>query len=351
MHDPRTFTAALEQWYRHQSRDLPWRKTSDPYAIWVSEIMLQQTQVGRVADTFYPRFLEAFPNIETLAAAGWDSVYPLWKGLGYYRRGQNMIRAAQIIMQDHEGIFPRDIKTLLQLPGIGAYTARAIISFAWDEKLPAIDTNIRKVISVLWPRNNIERQAERLIACATSGRDWNSAMMDLSSALRAGEPIEGDLGGFFPPEVAQKFRPKPKPKKATNKNLPAKKKIYVGVACIYRDGKYLIQTRPKGKSFSGSWEFPGGKREPKEDIRHCVKREIMEEIGVDISVRPPFHQERLEFPYVTLMLTFHRCQIQSGEPKPLEKQKIRWVAPDEFEQVGFLETNANAVEKLRKMPC
>lgn len=339
------FTQSLEAWYSEYGRDLPWRKTTDPYAVWISEIMLQQTQVDRVKDSFYPRFLERFPTIKTLAAATWEEVYPYWKGLGYYNRGKNLIKAAQYILTKHNGVFPKSLEELSDLPGVGKYTACAILAFAYDYKFPAIDTNIKKIIHVIWPRKNTENTARDLISYAHSGRDWNNAMMDLATALRAREKIYGPLGDFFPPERAQKFIPeKKKPKKKKRKHT-----IEVGIACIYQDGKYLIQSRPKGKSFEGMWEFPGGKREKKEDIRACVKREIQEELGVDISVRPHFFEQLHTFEKVLLLLRFHRCQIQSGTPAPLEGQHIQWVAPKDFDSINFLEANAKAVEKLKHM--
>ena len=153
---------------------------------------------------------------------------------------------------------------------------------------------------------------------------------------------------FFTQENLKKvfFKPKKKSKKVKGKKMYT---LEVGVACIHRDGKYLIQTRPEGKSFSGHWEFPGGKKERGESMRACVKREIVEELGCKISVRPAFIVIRHEFDKVRLNLHFHRCQIQSGEPKPLEKQILKWVSPAEFDDVGFLETNQKAIEKLKKM--
>ena len=186
-------------------------------------------------------------------------------------------------------------------------------------------------------------------------RDWNGAMMDLATKLRAGEKIKGDLGEYFPIYIAEKFLPhvhlRPSkvrtPKNSNSK--PSKHRIEVGVACIHQDGKYLIQTRPEGKSFVGRWEFPGGKRKPGEDFRTCVKREILEELGTEISVRPHFYEELHEFEHVDLLLRFHRCQIQKGEPKALEKQKLDWVAPTNFEKIHFLDTNAGAIKKLKGM--
>lgn len=357
MIDPAKFSAALLQWYRQCGRQLPWRETTDPYAVWISEVMLQQTQVPRVQQRYYPRFLEKFPTVEELAAARWDDVYPVWRGLGFYSRGKNMLRAAQMVVEKFDGKFPRTQVDLESLPGVGEYTARAIRAFSHDEKVAAIDTNLTQVFAALWPESDPEQIGQRLIDAADSGRDWNNAMMDLATALRAGQEIPGELGDFFPPEVREKFRPaskkidKKKTPKSTKKGSKKvrKFKIEVGAACILRDGKYLIQTRPAGKSFVGQWEFPGGKREKGESFRACVKREIQEELGCEVSVRPHFCEIVQEFEKTTLVLRFHRCQIQAGEPVAQEGQELQWVAPAKFDGINFLATNTECIEQLKKM--
>ncbi|MCF7831018.1 (deoxy)nucleoside triphosphate pyrophosphohydrolase [Candidatus Gracilibacteria bacterium] len=137
-----------------------------------------------------------------------------------------------------------------------------------------------------------------------------------------------------------------------NKKVNKKKRLYrleVGVACIYKDGKYLIQSRPEGKSFVGHWEFPGGKREKNEDYPTCIKREIKEELDVEVKVGPVFFEEHHNFGKINLILHFRQCEIIKGEPRPLEGQNIDWVAPQDFHKVKFLETNAKALEKLQSM--
>lgn len=346
------FTPALLDWFvLHGRHDLPWRKTYNPYRVWVAEIMLQQTQVNRVADNFYLQFLEKFPDVATLAAQSWEQVYPIWKGLGYYRRGQNMLKSAQKIINEFGGEFPADRDQLLGLPGVGKYTAAAILSFAFDQAIPAIDTNISKILTVLAPQHHVFKLAHQLIKQAPSGRTWNEAMMDLASHLRAGGVVDGSLGDFFPEAVRKKFLPQPRTKSPQQNTKPRRKNkrlIEVGVACIHRHNQYLIQTRPDDKSFAGQWEFPGGKRKPKESYRDCVKREIMEEIGIEVSVRPHFFAELHHFDTCDLLLKFHRCQIQSGEPRPMEGQEIKWVHVSEFDQVSFLQTNGKALAAIKK---
>jgi A/G-specific adenine glycosylase len=254
-------------------------------------------------------------------------------------------------MKEYNGVFPADRDALLKIPGIGKYTAAAILSFSFDQKIPAVDTNISKILKIIAPRKNLFKFSHQLIDQSNSGRQWNEAMMDLASHLRSGGTVDGTLGDFFPEEIRAKFLPQPRvkkektPIKKTRKN---KKLIEVGVACIHRNNQYLIQTRADDKSFAGQWEFPGGKREKGENFRTCVKREVMEEIGVDVSVRPHFFMEMHHFDTCDLLLKFHRCQIQSGEPKPLENQETKWVHVSEFDQINFLKTNAKALKAIKR---
>jgi len=139
------FRRKLLAWFRRHGRDLPWRRTRDPYQILVSEVMLQQTQVSRVTE-YWPRFLESFPTVQHLAAASPKRVREAWEGLGYYRRAENLRRAARVVVTDHAGEMPQKVAILRSLPGIGAYTAGAVASFAFELAEPAIDTNVSRVL-------------------------------------------------------------------------------------------------------------------------------------------------------------------------------------------------------------
>jgi A/G-specific adenine glycosylase len=146
------FRRRLLAWFRRHGRDLPWRRTRDPYRVLVSEFMLQQTQVARVEE-FYPRFLARFPTLETLAAARPGRVREAWEGLGYYRRAANLQRLARTVMSGHFGELPREVDGLRQLPGVGRYTAGAVASFAYEQATPCVDTNVARVLRrVFHPR-------------------------------------------------------------------------------------------------------------------------------------------------------------------------------------------------------
>ncbi len=195
IHKQKSLTAAILAWYKKNGRhELPWRQTTNPYHILVSEIMLQQTQVTRVI-TKYQEFLAAFPTLETLATAKTSAVITAWKGLGYNRRALFLQKTAKAVVEDHAGIFPQDLETLKTLPGVGDYTARAVLSFAFDVKTPMMDTNHRRVYRrTLLGRKEISDKellphAEKLVKVikqrAWKGHSvvyhWNQALMDLGS--------------------------------------------------------------------------------------------------------------------------------------------------------------------------
>ena len=186
------FQHRLSSWYYRYGRDLPWRRTTDAYAILVSEVMLQQTQVERVLD-YYRRFLERFPTVETLATALVDDVLEAWQGLGYYRRARNLHRAAQHVMDHHDGIFPEAFEDVAALPGVGRYTAGAICCFAFGQRTPILDTNVQRVLERVFVRRSASRpsamqkrlwrMAEEILPRGTEAWVINQAMMDLGATV------------------------------------------------------------------------------------------------------------------------------------------------------------------------
>jgi A/G-specific adenine glycosylase len=189
--DLATFRRQLLAWFRQYQRDLPWRRTDDPYRVWLSEIMLQQTRVAAVIP-YYERFIERFPDIHALAAAPQEEVLRLWSGLGYYSRARNLHRAAQEIAAKHGGLFPHGEKDALELPGIGSYTAAAILSIAYGAKHAVLDGNVARVLARLFAVQGDLRNAKRWQSLQESANalldpkspgDWNQGMMELGATL------------------------------------------------------------------------------------------------------------------------------------------------------------------------
>lgn len=243
---PNVSAKKILDWYAQNKRALPWRKPGiSAYEVWVSEIMLQQTQVSRVV-LYYEQFLEKFPTIQKLSRATWEEFLPYYEGLGYYARGRNMLLSAKIIMQDFGGGFPRDKKTLMKLPGIGEYTASAILSFAYGEPEIAFDTNFRKIFGT-------RRKAEAVFKkSSVSSAIFNSAVMDYASATKS---------------VRSKVR---KVHKVTTAD--------VTVMLHENHKKYFSENKKKYEPFVMSKEVVS---------REQIKKYFLGKYGLRVSVRPP----------------------------------------------------------------
>lgn len=181
------FQTKIFSWYTHNKRDLPWRRTRDPYAIFVSEVMSQQTQLSRVVPK-YEAWLNMFPTLHDLASSSKPDVLRVWSGLGYNSRGLRLREAAQTLEANHQGIFPRAVDELRKLPGVGLYTASAIACFAFDAQIPVVDTNIRKVITHEFfdgqlQSEKIIHEVALLILPKGKAYDWNQALMDYSASV------------------------------------------------------------------------------------------------------------------------------------------------------------------------
>jgi A/G-specific adenine glycosylase len=188
-HQSRVFIRKLLAWYRRNARNLPWRRTRNPYAILVSEFMLQQTQVSRVLD-YYPRFLKRFPTVEKLARARPQAVREAWDGMGYYARAGNLHALAREIVRDYDGTLPADPAVLETLPGVGPYTAGAIACFAYEQPVPAVDTNVERVLTRFFSRETgtVQRETWRLAETLVpkNGKTawtFNQAVMELGALV------------------------------------------------------------------------------------------------------------------------------------------------------------------------
>lgn len=337
----------LLAWYDAHRRDLPWRRTHDPYRIWVAEVMLVQTQVDTVIP-YYERFLERFPDLESLAAADLDSVLKTWEGLGYYARARNLHKAATIVLSDHAGQLPRDAEGLRALPGIGAYVAAAVSSIAFGEPALAIDGNVRRVLSRLLDLPAPTDSRLRAVAQGLVGErpaDVNQALMDLGARLckpRAPRCPDCPLGRSC--RARRHGTIDQRPGRRPSRDRPHHD-IAVGV--IWRDDRILIAKRPPEGLLGGLWEFPGGKPEPGESLEAAVVREIGEEL--DIEVEPGAKIAAVDHAYSHFAITLHayHCRYRTGTPRPIGCQEFAWVKPDELDRYAFPAANRRVLERLR----
>jgi A/G-specific adenine glycosylase len=275
----------LLTWYETNKRDLPWRRTRDAYAIWISETMLQQTQVA-TAIAYWERWMERFPTVVALADAPLDYVLKMWQGLGYYARARNLHKAAVVIRDTQGGVFPTDFDTVLSLPGVGRYTAGAVCSIAFGQDVPIVDANVIRVLCRLYrvegdpksPRVQkiLWEKAEELLPLGHA-REFNQAMMELG-ALVCGKspvckncPLSSECAAFLQGEVP--LFPQFAPKKAFTE--------HVDVSAIVQNaqGQFLLIQRFPDGLWGGLWEFPRVTMQENEDMQVAAMRAFLETVN------------------------------------------------------------------------
>jgi A/G-specific adenine glycosylase len=346
------FRRKLLAWYRAHRRDLAWRHSRDPYHIWVSEIMLQQTRVEQMGE-YFARFLRAFPTVQDLAGASEEQVLKAWEGLGYYARARNLHKAA-VQIAARGGQLPDTYEGLLELPGIGPYTAAAVSSIAFDRDHAVLDGNVERVLCRLLrveedPRKTAVKTAliaagEQLLAPGRAG-DFNQAMMELGA--RVCTPVRPRCEECPVREGCRAFGeledPALLPRKSPRKARPH---YQVAAGLIWKKGRLLIAQRPSEGLLGGLWEFPGGKQEEGESLEECLVREIREELAVEIEVGVCL--ARVEHGFTHFRITLHAfgARYLSGEPQALGCAAWRWARPGELGRYAFSRADRRVIEEL-----
>ncbi|MFW5859105.1 MAG: A/G-specific adenine glycosylase [Planctomycetota bacterium] len=354
--DPRAAARELIAWYRAHARALPWRQTRDPYAILVSEVMLQQTQVDRVLP-YYRRWLQAYPDAAHLACGQLPRIHRLWKGLGYPSRAERLRATCREIVQQRDGVWPTIPAALQELPGIGPYTAAAVACFAFGAAVPLVDTNVARVYC---RRDGLPGERRRLWEHAAVLVDpdepiaYNNALMELGATICTAREPRCTLCPWFarcrlsgePERLVQTANPLRVASARTRYGVAItdrrKPRVHVAMALIHDNaGKYLVARRQDGVAYAGYWELVGGKRERGESDREALAREIDEEIGCELLSARPFvswHHDAGDH-----YCSYHcfRCRLFAPHrARPLVAQELRWVSPEEFLALSFPPPNA-----------
>jgi len=334
----------LIDWYRKNKRDLPWRKSMDPYAIWISEAMLQQTQVATVIPYFH-RFLRQFPDIHSLAGADQESVLKAWEGMGYYARARNLHRAAMEIVDHHQGKIPSSFTQLKKLPGVGDYIAAAVASIAFQKPCPVVDGNVKRVLSRFFlidtPVNDASahkvyyQHAVRFLDIHSKDHQgiFNQAIMELGALIcrpRNADCIHCPVASFcraYTQNLIQQF-----PMRHTKRKPP---EYQVSAAVLRKNGKILITRRKPEGHLGGLWEFPGGKVRENETPEQACVREIKEEVNLDISVDSFLARIKHAYTHFKIKMDIFNCTYVSGDLKLNGPVDYRWVSADELKQFPF----------------
>ena len=365
----RRFRRSLLAWYDRAARDLPWRRTHDPYRIWISEIMLQQTTVVAVIP-YFERFLARYPTVQDLAQAEEEQVLRLWEGLGYYSRARNLHRAARVVVEQHAGEFPRGVETLHDLPGVGRYTAGAIASFAFDERAPIVEANTQRLYCRLLgyasdPKSaegqrTLWQFAEDVLPSKQAGR-FNQALMELGATVCTPKspdcescPVKAHCRALA--AGLQHAIPKPAVRPETTDVTHA-------AAAIRHDGRWLLRQCGVDERWAGLWDFPRIELAPADApnskgaltaartlrARKAVEQGVARLTGLSIEAGDLLHQLRHTVTrYRIRLLCFHGAiRATDVAPKASEEARIRWVHPDEFSALPLSMTGRKLAEVVQ----
>ncbi len=344
----------LNLWFSISQRSLPWRGIADPYRIWISETMLQQTQVVKVVD-YYNRFLQRFPTIQTLAQSGLQDVLKLWEGLGYYSRARNLHRAANMICQEHAGQIPQEYHAFRRLPGVGDYTAAAVLSIAYNQPFPAVDGNVRRVLSRLLtidaPINSAAAQkiyavaAERIFDARQPG-NFNQAMMELGALIC--RPANPHCENCPVATYCQAFLTKRQgcfPQRLAAKPVPER---YFAAGIIQKGDTVLIVQRPQHGLLGGLWEFPNDQIMDTESSEQACVRAIREHTGLEILVKTPLLRLRHAFTHFKQIMDTFICEYHTGEISLQHATDYRWVDAISITQFPFPKMHQRLILQLQQ---
>ena len=335
-------------WYEKNKRSLPFRDTKNPYKIWLSEIMLQQTKVNTVLP-YYNKWVKKFPSLRSLATVKLDELLKMWEGLGYYKRCINFYNAVKIVNKDYFSKIPKDKKTFLSLPGVGDYTASAVLSIAFDKSYPVLDGNVKRVGSrILGIRNHTKYNKKRLINFLESTipnhspGDFNQGMMDIGALIcKPTKPLCPQCPINMHCNAYKAGCPERYPNKVIKKPIPHYN-VVIGV--IWRQNKFYIQKRNLNKMLGGLWEFPGGKINNGENLETTLKRKISEECGVSILIIKNAGFINHAFSHFTITLNCFFCKEKN--PTLQENPNGKWISKTSIGEYSFPKANHKLFKHL-----
>ena len=346
------FRKNLLAWFETHHRKLPWRETEDPYRIWVSEVMLQQTQVKKVLE-YYQKFVNRFPDVESLAGAALQDLLKTWEGLGYYARARNLHKAAKVVVQDLEGKIPSDYAAFRKLPGVGDYIAAAVQSITFNHSYAVVDGNVKRLLARLFlikaPINRstsakIFQDKANLLLDHTVPGIFNQAMMELGATVCRPRsptcivcPVNAACRAFQTARQEEfPVRQKPKP-------LP---EYHIVAGIVHKDDQVLITQRKLEGLLGGLWEFPGGKIQVKETAKQACVRAIREETNLLVESTKYLTRVKHAYTHFKIVMDVFHCYYRSGEVVLNEAIDYRWIAVDQIDQFPFPRSNHKFIPLL-----
>ncbi len=342
MYPTNNISKPLLRWYQKSKRPMPWRNTKEPYKIWLSETMLQQTQVKTVIP-FYNSWIEKYPDFESVAGARLDSLLKSWEGLGYYNRCHNFHKAVKIIVNKYNSSLPINIKDFMVLPGVGSYTAAAVYSIVFLHPIPVVDGNVNRVMSRLlrllrFTPYNKKRVLSTLIKWLDRSRpgDFNQALMELGSTVCLPKnpkcencPLKLFCGGTL--SGSPESYPSPKPKQS----LPWQN-VLTGV--IWKRDSFLIIKRAGYKHLNNLWELPGGRTLTKNNPHPQLEELLKNKFKLEVSIKNKIGEIRHRYSHFGITLSGFHCRLINGS-KPEVNRPFRWIRLNEINQYAFPKAN------------
>lgn len=340
-------------WYRDNCRQLPWRRDISLYRVWVSEVMLQQTQVKTVIP-YYLKFMETWPELKDLAAADLETVLKTWEGLGYYARARNLHKAAAIVVRDMGGIIPDDYNGFKNLPGVGDYIASAVLSIAGAKPHAVVDGNVKRVLARLLcidipvnhsaAHNAYKAVAAKFLYEKDPGT-YNQAIMELGALVCTPKrpdcnacPLAGECCACGKQATAL-F-----PRRMEKKKVPT---VHIAAGIVRKNGKVLITRRKLDGLLGGLWEFPGGKVEPKESPEQACIREIREETGIETGNLQFLTRVFHAYTHFKIEMDVFFCDYLSGRVTLNGPIDHKWVRVDQLHRFPFPRANLKFMELIK----
>jgi len=335
----KNFSPALLNWYWKSNIKFPWRNIVDPYKIWLSEVMLQQTRVSS-ALPYFNRWIKALPSPAAVVNAEEEVILKLWEGLGYYNRAKNFQRACAIIMNHHGGEIPNNEKQFITLPGVGPYICAAVMSIAFNAPLPAIDGNAVRVISRIHQISSVYPKSKKQITTILKKNidpnnpgDFNQAIMDLGREIC--KPLKPNCDQCPIKKYCSSYVNNCVNKYPIRSMKPKKPHYCVATGIVWNNSKVLISKRNGDKLLGGLWEFPGGKIEQGEQSIDCVVREISEELNIQVKPLSLLGKIKHEYSHFAITMDVFNCKYLGGTPRAIGCADWQWISPSEISTLPF----------------
>lgn len=349
----RRLQRTLIDWYQRHHRNLPWRQSRDFYSVWVSEVMLQQTQVQTVIPYFL-RFMEAYPTVVDLAHADTQRLLRVWAGLGYYSRAKNLQKAARLLVKNHGGRFPKDYREALRLPGVGRYTAAAILSIAFDEPHAALDGNVVRVLSRLFClkgdpaksplQGTLAAAGQQLLPTQKPG-DFNQALMELGATVCLPRKPRCLLCPWSSHCEARRIGIQEwLPEKGKRSGVRLSRQA---AAVIWHRGRFLIRRRSDSRLLRDMWEFPGGEFN-RADLAGSLVKHIQGELDLTIRLGAPLTTIKHAVTNRRITLTAYQARLMAPLPSTLSIQGARWILLSHADRYPLTAATSRIVQAVRE---